>query len=122
MALKEIKMENLFREYRGQGLSFGQISAVVANEAHVLSTLHHRNIVRLVDSFSLGKSIFICAELVHGRDLISYITLHPNGVPQDFMKTVFWQLCEAVTYLRSCNVSSAQDYFEKDSLVGEKMS
>lgn len=97
-------MENLFREYRGQGLTFGQISAIVVNEAQVLSALRHRNIVRLVESFSLGKSVFIAAELVPGRDLISHITLHPAGMPLDFTTSVFWQICEAVTYLKTQKV------------------
>ncbi len=92
----------LHRSYRESGLTYGQLAAIVGNEAAVLGRLRHRNVVRLVDSFVLGKVFFLASELVHGRDLLSYVI--PSGVQEPFAKHIFWQLCDAVSYLRSVNV------------------
>ena len=72
-------------------------------EADVLSGLHHRNIVRLVDSCYSHRNLWIFLELCHAS-LDRAMEALGRGLCEDQVAAVGRQLCEAVDHLHGRDV------------------
>ncbi|KAI8808036.1 kinase-like domain-containing protein [Cladochytrium replicatum] len=61
--------------------------AQARQEAQLLSTLHHRNVVKFVESFETNRSIVIITEYESGGDLHSFISSRSALIPE----TTIWK-------------------------------
>jgi hypothetical protein len=89
----------VFRDY---DISAETLEANLTREMEVMRKLRHRNIIHLEDSFWVEDRLFICMELVEGRNLLR--TVPPGGMKEDLAKDFFFQLCSAISYCHANNV------------------
>jgi serine/threonine protein kinase len=97
-----VLLRQSFTEYTGHEISFDTLHENILREVNVLSSLHHENIVTLIDSFTIDRKVYLFMELIEGQDLLNAI---PNGgFSEDVAKELFFQILSAVSYLRLSNI------------------
>ncbi len=93
------ELASAFAHYR---VSDEALRANLMKEIEVMDLMHHRNIVSLEESFWADTKLYICMELVEGKDLLGLIP--QGGLPEEVAKDYFFQLCSAVSYCHANNV------------------
>lgn len=78
------------------------LEANLMREIEVMKRLRHRNIVRLEDSFWVHTELYMCMELIEGKNLLR--TIPQGGMKEEEAKGLFFQLCSAVAYCHTNNV------------------
>ena len=85
------------------------IEKSVQNEIDVLHKLQHPHIVSLEFSFVSEQIAYIGMEYIEGYSLLHYIP--KNGLSESVGSVLFSQLCRAVAYCHSQNVSFSFSFF-----------
>ena len=67
-------------------------------EVHILRSLDHEHVVRLLGIFRRKNKLHMVFEYVQ-HTLLELLERHPRGMPPPLVKTLLWQLLEALTYL-----------------------
>jgi serine/threonine protein kinase len=65
-------------------------------EASALASLKHPNIVNVVNFFSANGTVYIAMEYAQGQNLQAYIKKHRGYLSEQFMRTVFPPLLDAL--------------------------
>jgi serine/threonine protein kinase len=65
-------------------------------EASALASLKHPNIVNVVNFFSANGTVYIAMEYAQGKNLQAYIKKHRGFLSEQFMRTVFPPLLDAL--------------------------
>ncbi len=100
--MKVVDFDALAISFRHANVSEEALKSSLMKEIEVLSLLQHRNIVSLDESFWADGKLYICMELVEGKDLLGLIP--QGGLPEEVAKDYFFQLCSAVSYCHANNV------------------
>ena len=88
--------------FRGFEVSSDTLISNFMREIEVMGRLRHRNIVLLEEAFWEEERLYMCMELVMGKDLLRSIP--PGGLREEKAKDFFFQLCSAVAFCHSNNV------------------
>jgi serine/threonine protein kinase len=104
-ALKMINLDNLYRVYTDFDVPYSELQKLVTKEVKIMSILRHPNIVSLLETFAIDRTVYIAMELIDGKDLLHYIP--SEGMPEENAKFFFRQICTAVAYCHSHNVRSS---------------
>ena len=94
-------LSDFFSEF---DISADTLEANLMREIEVMRRLRHRNIVHLEDAFWADTKLYMCMELVEGKDLLKSIP--PGGLQEEAAKGIFFQLCTAVSFCHANNVCS----------------
>lgn len=70
-------------------------------EFQILKELDHPNVLKLYHSFEDEKFFYIVSELCEGGTLLDYILSKENGIDEDEICKIIWQLMSAVTLAHS---------------------
>merc|ERR1712226_815245 len=98
VAIKKIDVEvfETFRKKRGTKLN-------LKSELEVMRSLHHKNMVQLLDIFETKEDLFLVMELCEGGDLLRNIL--DQGAFEEFQgRRIFKELLGAVKHLHSQNI------------------
>jgi len=101
-AVKIVDKDNLVSAFRGFEVTREDLLRNLEKEIKIMGSLHHRNIVHLVDTFQIDDKYYICMELVEGKDLLSLVP--QGGLKEQVAKDYFFQLCSAIAYCHSNNI------------------
>lgn len=74
------------------------------NEEHLLPTLSHPNIVRLLSTFSTPTHDILVLEYCPNGELYDLITKHPNQLNLHTIRRIFREIVSAVAYLHAHNI------------------
>ena len=74
------------------------IKKTMKRELKMLQRLHHPNIVEFQDAFKRKGNLFLVFEFVD-KNLLELIEENPKGLDPNIIKTIIYQLCEAIKYL-----------------------
>jgi hypothetical protein len=74
---------------------------LINSEVQILSFLSHKNIVGYIDHFEDDKNAYIITEYINGVDLALYLQNRKYIISEKEIKTVIYQLANAVKYLHS---------------------
>lgn len=81
-----------------------QVKKTAMREVHILRSLNHQHIVRLIGVFRRKNKLHMVFEYVQ-HTLLELMERHPRGMPTPLVKTLLWQLLEAVAYLHTRKVT-----------------
>lgn len=84
--------------------------AAFAEQARLLSELHHEHILRVCASGSEGTRHYIVMDYLHGETLRAALQRSPAGVPLDFAVSVVMNCAQGLHYARSRQVASPTKY------------
>ena len=98
-----IDLVALKKEFSKYHIQAEEVVCAIDSEIKILSSLNHPHIVRMEDHFTVGNTVFICMEYVEGGDLFDFIPA--KGMTEPVARRLFFQLCSAVAYCHSNNVS-----------------
>ena len=101
-AMKVVDFPTLVATFKDFRVSEETLKANLLKEIEVMRRLRHRNIIYLEESFWMDTRLYICMELVEGKDLLGLIPR--GGLKEDVAKDLFFQLCSAVSYCHANNV------------------
>jgi hypothetical protein len=104
-AMKIVDFPALVSVFRDYDITAETLEANLMREIEVMRRLRHRNIIHLEDSFWKNDYLFICMELVEGKNLLR--TVPPGGMPENTAKDFFFQLCSAVSFCHANNVHTS---------------
>ncbi len=71
-------------------------------EIKILKTVHHPNIIGLLDVVEIGHKIYIAMQLAGHGDMLEYIKLR-GALKESKAREFFHQLCEGVRYMHERN-------------------
>jgi len=108
-ALKIIDFPALVDSFCEIKITADTLEANLMREIEVMKRLRHRNIVRLEDSFWVNTELYMCMELIEGKNLLR--TIPQGGMKEEEAKGLFFQLCSAVAYCHTNNVSYFFPFF-----------
>jgi serine/threonine protein kinase len=100
--MKIVDFPSLVALFRGHDISPELLWGNLAREIEAMGKLRHRNIVYLKETFWVEDRLYMCMELVEGKDLLRSIPR--GGLPEDVAKGFFFQLCSAVSFCHANNV------------------
>ena len=100
--MKVIDIPALIGTFHSYGITAETLKANLFREIEIMRMLRHRNIVHLEDTFWADSKLYICMELIEGKDLLRSIP--PGGLKEETAKDFFFQLCSAVSFCHSNNV------------------
>ena len=95
-------MPTLVNVFRSYDIPANTLVTNLRKEIEVMRRLRHRNIVHLEEAFWEEERLYMCMELVMGKDLLRSIP--PGGLGEEKAKDFFFQLCSAVAFCHSNNV------------------
>mmetsp|Transcript_5899 Transcript_5899/g.7742 ORF Transcript_5899/g.7742 Transcript_5899/m.7742 type:complete len:379 (-) Transcript_5899:927-2063(-) len=98
-AAKVMDLRQMAVQKKQFGLSDHEMYGLMKNEARILRSLDHPNIVSYVDATVVDNGFYIFTELIHGRTLVNLIP--GGGFSEARGRMLFSQLAEAVNYLHS---------------------
>jgi 5'-AMP-activated protein kinase catalytic alpha subunit len=102
--MKVVDFPALVAVFSDYGITADTLEANLMREIEIMRTLRHRNIIHLEGSFWVDEKLYIGMELVEGKDLLRSVP--PGGLKEDLARDYFFQLCSAVSFCHSNNVSS----------------
>ena len=91
----------VFKVLRGEHARSARRVAALTAQARLLSSLHHENIVRVLDSGSDGDSYFLVMDYLHGVTLRTALQAAPGGLPLDLALSVVVSCAQALHYARA---------------------
>jgi eukaryotic-like serine/threonine-protein kinase len=97
---RRVALKTLHRRY-AEEVSF---RSRFEQEARVMASLDHENIVKVYDISQEGEIPFIIAECVAGRDVGDMLKDADGRLGERFMRAVVGQLLEALDYAHRCGV------------------
>ncbi|KAJ7782480.1 kinase-like domain-containing protein [Mycena maculata] len=101
-AVKSLKLE--WNE-RGETVSNHPLEIQIRREIDIMKTLDHPNICRLQTYYwNADKSVDIVLEYMAAGDLGAFITVH-GGLSERMTKHLMRQLCEALAFIHSHNIT-----------------
>lgn len=80
-----------------------QVKKTAMREVHILRSLDHEHVVRLIGIFRRKNKLHMVFEYVQ-HTLLELLERHPRGMPPPLVKTLLWQVLEAVAYLHTRKV------------------
>ncbi|THG04649.1 hypothetical protein TEA_004778 [Camellia sinensis var. sinensis] len=116
VALKQVRLSNLTRT----------LKISLDCERNFLSSVHHPNIVRLLDVFQAEGCVFLVLEFCAGGDLASYIRLH-GRVQEQVARKFMQQLGAGLKVLNSHHIihrdlkPEAQCFVKEEQLPQRKL-
>lgn len=88
-AIKQLRVDTLGKIDRKDLIS----------EINILKSIDHPNIVKIIEYFDNGTSLFIVMELLDGEPLIDYIVKHYTSLEEAKIAEIMRQLLSAVNFL-----------------------
>lgn len=101
--MKVVDFPSLVSVFRDYNITEDILKSNLSREIEILQKLHHRNIISLEESFWVDSKLYICMELVEGKDLLG--TIPAGGLREEMAKDIFFQLSSAVSYCHSNGVN-----------------
>ncbi|KAJ3179149.1 hypothetical protein HDU87_003107 [Geranomyces variabilis] len=108
----------------GGASAHAHLATQARNEASIISSLNHPNIVRLLTTFETDRYSCLVLEYVPNSDLYDLITNHPASLTPEFVRRIFRELVSAVAYLHAQNIAHCDLKIENilvDSDTGVKV-
>ncbi|KAJ3149488.1 MAP/microtubule affinity-regulating kinase 3 [Geranomyces variabilis] len=108
----------------GGAAAHAYLATQARNEASIISSLNHPNIVRLLTTFETDRFSCLVLEYVPNSDLYDLITNHPASLTPQFVRRIFRELVSAVAYLHAQNIAHCDLKIENilvDSDTGVKV-
>jgi 5'-AMP-activated protein kinase catalytic alpha subunit len=97
-----INLDSLYRVYTEYDVPYSELQQLVMKEVKIMNVLSHPNIVSLIETFAIDRTIYIAMEFVDGKDLLHYIP--SEGMPEETAKYFFQQICTAIAFCHAHNV------------------
>jgi serine/threonine protein kinase len=104
--MKVVDFPALVSVFRDFDITADTLEANLMREIEIMRTLRHRNIIHLEGSFWVDEKLYIGMELVEGKDLLRSVP--PGGMKEELARDYFFQLCSAVSFCHSNNVSGEE--------------
>ncbi|KAJ3145874.1 hypothetical protein HDU86_000601 [Geranomyces michiganensis] len=108
----------------GGAAAHAHLASQARNEASIISSLNHPNIVRLLTTFETDRYSCLVLEYVPNSDLYDLITNHSTSLTPQFVRRIFRELVSAVAYLHAQNIAHCDLKIENilvDSDAGVKV-
>ncbi|XP_069101700.1 serine/threonine-protein kinase Nek4-like [Argopecten irradians] len=77
---------------------------LVSREEEILKSIKHHNVVRFVDSFTEGKTVYLVMEYCSGGTLYEYIRSRNTKLPEDMFVNFLKQIADGLKFLHKKKV------------------
>ena len=95
------------------------VKKTMKRELKMLQRLHHPNVVEFQDAFRRKGNLFLVFEFVD-KNLLELLQEHPNGLDQNLIRHLIYQLCKSIKYLHDQNIIH-RDIKPENLLITDKM-
>ena len=110
--VRKARLKTDGREYVLKEIPLGQLSVAeqrsALSEVLIMRKLDHPHIVKYYNSFVAAKTLYIVMEYAGGgsvHDLVRHYRGKQQHISEATVWRIFWELCSAVSYLHSRNVT-----------------
>ena len=102
-AVKMVNLVKMYDVFRSCGVGMEKLEEVIEREISIMKSLSHPYVIGFDDNFRLGDNIFMVMEMIQGQDLLS--ALPSDGFAEEEAKLLYFQICCALAYCHSQDVS-----------------